>query len=343
MDIIGSKVTLSIPEFGIVNVMATVKAIKPTQIDTRGVNWSKQKSAPVIGKFMHYVTDVRTYTFKDSLGHISHINATPNHPFYVKNKHGFVAIGNVSDDDTLVGDVGSGDNHIDGAMHLVCAKGKHSHYGEAFMGNGLPVSVYNLEVYRRHVYRVGVLALLVHNGCDWRSGLGVKNLDELENYQIGDITNRYVKSRIEYSSTRELAINGFKTDQSNRINRNINLWRSRHDDPNDYINIQCLLNFGNCSEHAQLGISFLRKNGFSGKIEMMALENGDHAFIRINGETLNSYIIDPWRGNFYSEKFIGIFLNESMYRTGDKNTQAYPYVSRSFQYIDDNYPMITRL
>ena len=165
MDIIGSKVTLSMPEFGIVNVMTTVKAIKPTRVDTRGVDWSKQNNAPVIGKFMRYVTNVRTYTFKDSLGHISHINATPNHPFYVKNKHGFVAIGNVSDDDTLVGGIGSGENHIDGAIHLVCAKGKHSHCGEAFMGNGLPVSVYNLEVYRRHVYRVGKRKFLVHNNC----------------------------------------------------------------------------------------------------------------------------------------------------------------------------------
>ena len=167
MDVIGGKVTLSIPEFGIVNVMATVKAIKPTQIDTRGVDWSKQKNAPVIGKFMRYVTDVRTYTFKDSLGHISHINATPNHPFYVKNKHGFLAIGNVSDKDTLLGAFGSGDNYIDGSVHLVCAKGKDTHCGGAFLSGGLPVvSVYNIEVCGRHVYRVGDGEVLVHNGCD---------------------------------------------------------------------------------------------------------------------------------------------------------------------------------
>jgi len=166
MDVIGGKVTLSMPEFGIVNVLATVKAIKPTQLDTRGVDWSKQKSAPVIGKFMRYVTDVRTYTFKDSLGHISHINATPNHPFYVKNKHGFVAIENVSDGDTLVGGFGFGDKHMDGAVHLVCDNGKHSHCGVAFAGVDLPTSVYNLEVYKRHVYRVGGEGVVVHNGCD---------------------------------------------------------------------------------------------------------------------------------------------------------------------------------
>ena len=166
MDIIGSKVTLSIPEFGIVNVMATIKAIKPTQIDTRGVDWSEQNSAPVIGKFMRYVTDVRTYTFIDSQRRISHINATPNHPFYVKNKHGFVAIGNVSANDTLVGAIGLGGKQVDGAVHLVCDKGKHSHCGAAFMGNGFPVSVYNLEVYRRHVYRVGGGGIMVHNGCE---------------------------------------------------------------------------------------------------------------------------------------------------------------------------------
>ena len=113
-----------------------------------------------------------------------------------------------------------GDKHMAGAVHLVCPKGKYSHCGAAYRNDGLPVSVYNLEVYRRHIYRVGVIGLLVHNNCDWRSTLGVKNLDELENHQIGDITNRHVKSRIEYSSTRELAINGFMTDQSNRINKN---------------------------------------------------------------------------------------------------------------------------
>ena len=133
------------PEFGIVNVMATVKAIKPTQIDTRSVDWSKQKNAPVIGKFIRYVTDVRTYTFKDSLGNISRINATPNHPFYVQNKHGFVAIGNVSSKDTLLGLASYGDKHMAGAVHLVCPKGKYSHCGVAYRNDGLPVSVYNLE------------------------------------------------------------------------------------------------------------------------------------------------------------------------------------------------------
>ena len=185
MDTIGSKVTLSMPEFGIVNVMTTVKAIKPTQIDTRGVDWSKQKNAPVIGKFMRYVTDVRTYTFKDSLGHISHINATPNHPFYVKNKHGFVAIGNVSDDDTLVGAIGLGGKQVDGAVHLVCAKGKHRHCGVGYGNDGEAVAVYNFEVYRRHVYRVGVGKVLVHNGCE----------DPISNEEIGELDKKYVLSR----------------------------------------------------------------------------------------------------------------------------------------------------
>ena len=188
MDIIGSKVTLSIPEFGIVNVLATVKGIKPTQIDTRGVDWSKQNSAPVIGKFMRYVTDVRTYTFKDSLGHISHINATPNHPFYVKNKHGFVAIGNVSDDDTLVGTVGFGNKHMNDSVHLVCTKGKHGHCGVHFMGTGLPAPVYNLEAYRRHVYLVGGGAVLVHNGCI--DPISLDDIGDDDGYRfIGDLNS----------------------------------------------------------------------------------------------------------------------------------------------------------
>ena len=222
MDIIGGKVTLSMPEFGIVNVLATVKGIKPTRVDTRGVDWSKQNNAPVIGKFMRYVTDVRTYTFIDSQWRISHINATPNHPFYVKNKHGFVAIGNVSDDDTLVGGIGSGDNHIDGAIHLVCAKGKHSHCGVAYGGNGLPILVYNFEVYKRHVYRVGGSAVVVHNMCApsvYYNQLNEKKLVHSVIDENGKNTVEFKVTKAELNNAKPLHHNGDTEDVFSKQNK----------------------------------------------------------------------------------------------------------------------------
>lgn len=309
MDIIGSKVTLSMPEFGIVNVMATVKAIKPTQIDTRGIDWSKQNSAPVIGKFMRYVTDVRTYTFRDSLGHISHINATPNHPFYVKNKHGFVSIGNVSDDDTLVGGIGSGENHIDSAVHLVCAKGKHSHCGVAYGGFGLPTSVYNLEVYRRHVYRVGDSKLLVHNLCNWRAVFNVASLDELPNSVVASLTNDYAQSRIKYSATRMSYIGETNMIQFGPLVKTIQENRKALGDTTskalrDYT--ASINKYGDCDDYCFVGMQFLRENGYKKRISMIEADaiKMNHFFLLIDDD----YVIDSWSSSYYKKAYLDRFL-----------------------------------
>ena len=91
MDKVGNVVTLSIPEFSVVDVKAQVVGIKPTKLDTRGVDWTKMRSSPVIGRFQRYAPIVKTYTFRNlTTGKISTVDATPNHPFYVKNKKAFV-------------------------------------------------------------------------------------------------------------------------------------------------------------------------------------------------------------------------------------------------------------
>ena len=159
MDKVGNEVNLSIPEFGVVNVQATVTAIKPTTLDTSKTDWSKIDSRPVIGTFKRYARVVNTYTFKDlSTGKISSINATPNHPFYVKNKNKFIPIENVSPTDQLINSSGQ-------PIKLICGKGQNSHCGRIYNIDGTPVPVYNLEIYQRHVYFVGNTAILVHNVC----------------------------------------------------------------------------------------------------------------------------------------------------------------------------------
>ncbi len=177
MDKVGNTISLSLPEFGINHVKAYVVAIKPTTLDTRGMSWSKIDFRPVIGKFKRYALDVRTYTFRDSKGHSDHIHATPNHPFYVQNKHGFVPIEDVKDTDVLVG-MGSeaslplddskridakGNARLDDVVRLICSKGQHNHCGKPYSDGKHPMAVYNLEVYKQHVFRVGVQGVLVHN------------------------------------------------------------------------------------------------------------------------------------------------------------------------------------
>ena len=156
MDQVGNKVTLSIPEFGIDNIYATVNKVASVQLNTVNIDWSKTKSRPVIGKFKRYASDVRTYRFKDSEGHIETINATPNHPFYVQNKQAFMPISQVSATDQLL--MQSGEQ-----VHLICESGKKKSCGKQYNHNSEPVVVYNLEVYRKHTYYVGQRKILVHN------------------------------------------------------------------------------------------------------------------------------------------------------------------------------------
>ena len=157
MHKVGNNVTLSIPEFGINAIHAQVTAIKPTRLNTSNIDWSTRDTRPVIGKFKRYAPVVKTYRFRNfSTGKVSIVHATPNHPFYVKNKHAFVPINKVSMHDDLVSDSGE-------SIKLLCPYYKRSHCGQSY--NKKPMPVYNLEVYQKHVYFVGTNNILVHNVC----------------------------------------------------------------------------------------------------------------------------------------------------------------------------------
>ena len=159
MDKVGNHVDLSIPEFGVVNVHVTVTAIKPTKLDASKIDWSKIDARPVIGTFKRYAPVVKTYRFKDvTTGEISSINATPNHPFYVKNKGQFMPIDDIAPTDKLVNSSGQ-------TIKLICNNGQTSYCGNLYNIDGKPVAVYNLEVYQEHVYYVGDDGILVHNVC----------------------------------------------------------------------------------------------------------------------------------------------------------------------------------
>ena len=111
----------------------------------------------MIALFKRHVPEARTYTFKDlKTRKLSQVTATPNHKFYVANKKVFESIQEVSPKDQLV----SASGH---QVQLVCAKNQNSHCGISYGVKGIPVAVYNLEVYRKHWYFVGKEKILVHN------------------------------------------------------------------------------------------------------------------------------------------------------------------------------------
>ena len=158
MDRVGNEVNLSIPEFGVTSVNARVTVIKPSKLDLSAINLTTTDQRPVIGIFKRYAKDVRTYTFKDEKSHVEKVNATPNHPFYVKNKDKFISIDEISASDELVSQLGK-------QVKLICPVGKNNHCGEEYNMDGKPVIVYNLEVYRNHIYFVSDNKVLVHNSC----------------------------------------------------------------------------------------------------------------------------------------------------------------------------------
>ena len=147
-------IPFSMKEFGIINVHAHITGVKEyTQVMKNTIT---PDSNHVTGKFIRYAREVNRYTVKDKQTNMtSAVNATPNHPFYVINKHAFVPISKVSSSDSLV----TLSNH---EAHLIRS-----------VSNNFPIKinseknkltrVYNIETEKKHVYFISTLNVLVHN------------------------------------------------------------------------------------------------------------------------------------------------------------------------------------
>ncbi len=153
------QVSITIREFGVNNVHGYITAIKPTTINTTHLDINRRNQSPVISLFVRHVLKVRTYQFKDFITEkISSISATPDHRFYVENYKAFLPIQDLSPKDNLISATG----HL---IHLLCKGNRNSHCGVSHGVKGVPVEVYNLEIYQRHRYFVGKGQILVHNIC----------------------------------------------------------------------------------------------------------------------------------------------------------------------------------
>ncbi len=153
------QVSVTIKEFGVNNVHGYITGIKPTTVNTTHLDINKSHQSPAISFFGRHVLKVRTYQFKDvNTEQIISISATPEHRFYVKNYNAFVPIQDLSPKDNLISATGH-------QIHLLCKGNRNSHCGVSYGVKGVPVEVYNLEIYQRHRYFVGKGQILVHNIC----------------------------------------------------------------------------------------------------------------------------------------------------------------------------------
>ncbi len=153
------RVSVTIKEFGVNNVHGYITAIKPTTVNTTHLDINRSHQSPAIAFFGRHVLKVRTYQFKDvNTEQIISISATPEHRFYVKNYNAFVPIQDLSPKDNLISATGH-------QIHLLCKGNRNSHCGVSYGVKGVPVEVYNLEVYQKHRYFVGKAQILVHNTC----------------------------------------------------------------------------------------------------------------------------------------------------------------------------------
>ena len=153
------SIVLNIPEFGIKNVHAYLvgNEVEDTEKNTENMPKITNGKGFVTGAFIRHVLSIKEYIFKNiHTGKIIKINITPQHLFYVKNKRKFVPISRVLPTDNLL--TLSGEK-----IQLICLTGKEC--GRE-LHSGRPVQVYNIEVYRRHTYGVGVFGILAHNICN---------------------------------------------------------------------------------------------------------------------------------------------------------------------------------
>lgn len=153
---IGGIVHMPFSELGVKDTDITVTSVqKLTKKIVAKINFLPQGERPIVGIYRHQTDDVKTYHFRDEKGRIYIIHATPDHPFYVNNLHKYVYISNITDTMILSG-------RHDEIIHLICQNNKHKHCGLAYH-SGKITTVYNVEVYQKHFYRVSDGLIKVHN------------------------------------------------------------------------------------------------------------------------------------------------------------------------------------
>ena len=153
---INGAVDFSLPCSGINHVAAYIESVSSIEHNTLPVSSDSAGSEVVTGIFLRHSMNVRTYTFESiATGQLSKINATPEHRFYVKNRHAWIPLYKIEAGMIMT------DKHNQ-PVRLLCSNDQRGHCGVP-LHPGEITTIYNLEVYKKHVYFAGRRSLLVHN------------------------------------------------------------------------------------------------------------------------------------------------------------------------------------
>ena len=149
-------IDFSLPYSGIYHVAAYIKSVSSIANNVLPVRSISAGTEVVTGIFLRHSMNVRTYTFESiSTGQTSEINATPEHLFYVKNRHAWIPLYKITSDMVLT------DNH-NHSVKLHCFYHRQGYCGVPLRPGEVTV-IHNLEVHKKHVYFAGRQSLLVHN------------------------------------------------------------------------------------------------------------------------------------------------------------------------------------
>ena len=170
---------LTLSTFNFVNIHAKITAIRPVKPDNDQVFLHNKQTKKVTGQFERHTVNVKKYTFRNiKTGKTIIVNATPEHPVYVKNRAAFVPMDLLRTKDYLLNNVGQ-------EIRLICYGNGMQHCGES-LHNNIPLPVYNLEIDHHHTYFVSDIRLLVHNICELAKKLYEKIPNLIQNKAIKD-------------------------------------------------------------------------------------------------------------------------------------------------------------
>ena len=146
----------SLDEFGILNAKAEIVSMQPARWFVKELMRVKKGNSIVSGVFIRHTVDVRKYGFMREGNHaIAYINATKNHPFYVRNRDRFIPVDRISATDLLINE--------DGKPFLLHSRNDLKE--DRKLNTHIPRIVYNIELHSNHTYFVGKQKIFVHNPC----------------------------------------------------------------------------------------------------------------------------------------------------------------------------------
>ena len=150
---------LTLSTFNFVNIHAQITGIYPVKSGNQQHFSHNGQTKIVIGQFKRHTINIKKYTFKNmTTGKTTTVNATPEHPVYVKNRAAFIPVDLLLSTDYLLSNAGH-------EIRLICPENRIQHCGTS-LHNNIPLPVYNLEIDNNHTYFVSDIRLLVHNICD---------------------------------------------------------------------------------------------------------------------------------------------------------------------------------